>query len=216
MPIRVLIADDHAVFRSGLRALLEREPDLQVVGESGSGPDTVALVGRVETDVLLLDISMPGMPGPSVAAAVRQARPDLAIVVLTMHEDTYYVREMLSIRVRGFVLKKSTGTSVVEAIRSAHEGRHYIDPVLAGQVIAPYMAEPGAKASGLLGALTQREQEICRLLALGHTHSEIAEALRLSKRTVDTHHQNICRKLGVKGRAELVRFAIENGLVDLA
>jgi DNA-binding NarL/FixJ family response regulator len=216
MPIRVLIADDHAVFRSGLRALLDRESDLEVVGESGSGPETIALVETVDTDVLLLDISMPGMPGPNVAAAARELRPDLAIVVLTMHEDPHYVREMLSIGVRGFVLKKSTGTSVVEAIRGAYQGGHYIDPVLAGHVIAPYIAEPGARGSGRLGLLSQREQEICRLLALGHTHSEIGEALRLSRRTVDTHRRNISSKLGVKGRADLVRLAIEMGLIDLA
>jgi len=158
---------------------------------------------------------MPGMQGPGVAEACLQARPGLAIVVLTMHEDTYYVREMLQLGVRGFVLKKSTGTSVVEAIRSAQEGRHYIDPVLAGDVIAPYIADPGTRAPGRAGLLSPREQEVWRLLALGHTNSEIAEALGLSRRTVGSHRQNISAKLGLKSRAELVRFAIESGLIDL-
>lgn len=122
MSIRIFIADDHAVFRSGLRALLEKEPDIEVVGETGNGFDTIRAVGETELDVLLLDVAMPGLPGSRVAEAVLKDKPNLAIVVLTMHEDEYYLQEFFRLGVHAYVLKKSTGTDVVQAIRAARKG----------------------------------------------------------------------------------------------
>ena len=135
MPIRILIADDHAVFRSGLRALLEQDDRLRIVGEAGTGPETVEAARSDDVDLLLLDLSLPGMPGSRVAEAVLGARPELAIVVLTMHEDPFYMEELFKLGVRGFVLKKSTGTDVVRAILAAHRGECYVDPALAGHPI---------------------------------------------------------------------------------
>jgi len=216
MPIRILIADDHAIFRSGLRALLEKEDDLEVVGETGTGHDTIRAATDREVDILLLDISMPGLPGPRVAETVLQERPKLSIVVLTMHEDDYYLQELFKIGARAFVLKKSTGTDLLRAIRAAYGGEHYIDPALAGHVISPYVGGPRkGKERGRLGLLTSREQEVCGLLAFGHTNVEVAEKLFISERTVETHRANIMAKLGLKSRAELVRFAMDNGLVKL-
>ena len=129
-PIRILIADDHAVFRSGLRALLEKESDLEVVGETGNGFDTIRAVEETDLDVLILDITMPGLAGPRVAEAVLKKKPRLIIVVLTMHEDEYYLQELFRLGVRAYVLKKSTGTDVVQAIRAAKKGNEYIDPAL--------------------------------------------------------------------------------------
>ena len=216
MPIRILIADDHAVFRSGLRALLEKESDLLVVGETGDGVATVAAIATQEVDVLLLDITLPKLPGPKVAEAVLHKRPHLAIVVLTMHEDEYYMQELFKIGARAFVLKKSTGTDLLQAIRAAHRGEQYIDPSLAEHVISSYVGRRSAyKAAGRLDLLTPREQEVCTLLAYGHTNAEIAQKLFISERTVETHRTNLMAKLDLKSRAELVRFAIGHGLLKL-
>ncbi len=216
MPIRVLIADDHAVFRSGLRALLEKEPDIEVVGETGTAFDTIKAATEKEVDVLLLDITMPGLSGSRVAEAVLEKKPNLAIVVLTMHEDEYYVQELFKIGVQAFVLKKSTGTDVLQAIRSASRGQQYVDPSLAGHVISSYVGHPSKRRKqGRLDILTPREQEVCTLLAYGHTNGEIAQKLFISERTVETHRTNILTKLNLKGRAELVRFAIDNALLKL-
>jgi DNA-binding NarL/FixJ family response regulator len=215
MAIRILIADDHAVFRSGLRALLEKEHDFQVAGETGSGWDTLKALDSIETDVLLLDISMPGLTGPRTAEEALKKRPSLAIIVLTMHEDEYYLQEMLRIGVRGYVVKKSTGTEVVHAIRAVFRGDSYIDPALANLVISPYVGKVSSREPSRLSGLTPREQEVCRLLAYGFTNAEVAEKLFISDRTVETHRNNIMGKLGLTGRAELVRFAIDNGLLKV-
>ena len=213
MAIRVLIADDHAVFRSGIRALLEKEPGIEVVGETGSGTETVRAVDEVKLDVLLLDISMPGLKGPKVAEQVLSKRPSLVIVILTMHEDEYYLQELLRIGVRGYVLKKSTGTELVQAIRAVYRGDSYIDPGLAQLVISPYVGKEASATASRVDVLTPREQEVCRLLAYGHTNVEAAEQLFISDRTVESHRTNIMSKLGIKTRAELVRFAIDNKLL---
>lgn len=216
MPIRILIADDHAVFRSGLKALLEKEPELEVVGETGDGWSTIKAACRTDVDVLLLDLSMPGLSGSRVAEAVLRERPHLAVVVLTMHEDEYYLQELFKIGARAFVLKKSSGTDVVQAIRAAYRGEHYVDPALAGHVISSYVGRtPARKKEGRLELLTPREQEVCKLLAYGYTNTEIAEKLFISERTVETHRTNLMKKLDVKSRAELVRFAIDHGLLKL-
>ena len=217
MPIRILIADDHAVFRSGLKALLEKESDLEVVAEAGDGLATIEAVDRHKFDVLLLDLSMPKLPGARVAEIALQKHPRLAIVVLTMHEDQYYMQELFKIGARAFVLKKSTGTELIQAIRVAHRGEQFIDPALAGRVISTYVGRtPSKKVEGRLDLLTPREQEVCTLLAFGHTNAEIAEKLFISERTVETHRTNLLGKLDLKSRAELVRFAIDHGLIKFS
>ena len=216
MPIRILIADDHAMFRSGLRAQLEKEVDMEVVAETGDGFATIRAVDNQEVDVLLLDITMPGLPGPKVAETVLQKRPRLAIVVLTMHEDEYYLQELFKIGARAFVLKKSTGTDLLQAIRAAYRGEQYVDSALAGHVISSYVGRlPTKKTKGRVDLLTPREQEVCSLLAYGHTNVEIAQKLSISGRTVETHRTNLMNKLDLRSRAELVRFAIDNGLLKI-
>lgn len=216
MPIRILIADDHAVFRSGLRALLEKEADFKVAGETGNGIDTIHAVDKQPLDVLILDLNMPGLPGPRVAESVLQKKPKLAIVVLTMHEDEYYLQEMFRIGARAFVLKKATATDLVQAIRAAYRGEQYIDPSLTGRVISSYVGRPAKeRKGGRLEILTPREREVCALLAYGYTNAEIAQRLFISERTVESHRNNIMSKLNLKSRVELVRFAIDNGLLKL-
>jgi two-component system response regulator NreC len=216
MAIRIMITDDHAVFRSGLRALLEKEEDFEVVAESGSGIDTLRLLDDTPCDVLLLDISMPGMSGTRVAEEALNKQPKLSIVVLTMHEHEEYLRELFRLGARGYVLKKSTGTELVQAIRAAHRGSVYVDPEMTSVLVTPFVGRSAAKAEGgRVGLLTPREREICRLLALGYTNAEVAEKLYISGRTVETHRGNIMSKLELQTRAELVRFAIDNGLMQV-
>lgn len=217
MSIRILIADDHAVFRSGLKALLEQEQDLEVIGETGNGYETIRAVEESEVDVLILDITMPGLTGPKVAESVLKKKPSLVIVVLTMHEDKYYLQELFRLGVRAYVLKKSTGTDVVQAIRAAVNGDEYIDPALTNVVISSFVGrQPKNRKAGRLDLATQREKEVLTLLALGHTNGEIAGKLCISERTVESHRNNIMSKLELKSRAELVRFAIDNGLLKLS
>jgi two-component system response regulator NreC len=217
MPIRIFIADDHAVFRSGLKMLLEREPDLQVVGEAGNGFDTIRTVTKTDLDVLLLDVAMPGLSGARVAEEVLKCKPNLAIVVLTMHEDEYYLQEFFRLGVRAYVLKKSTGTDVAQAIRAAQKGKQYIDPALINLAISSYAGrQPTKQKIRRLEIMTPRELEVLTLLAYGHTNTEIAERLSISERTVETHRNKIMVKMEFKSRAELVRFAIDNGLLKLA
>jgi DNA-binding NarL/FixJ family response regulator len=216
MSTRILIADDHAVFRNGLKMLLEKEPDLEVVGETGNGFDTIRAVAEMELDVLLLDVSMPGLSGAKVAEAVLKAKPRIAIVVLTMHEDEYYLQEFFRLGVRAYVLKKSTGTDVVQAIRAARKGEQYIDPSLAGLAISSYVGRPTKKQRDeRIDVMTPRELEVLTLLAYGHTNMEIAEKLCISERTVESHRTHIMAKMGFKSRAELVRFALDNGILKL-
>jgi len=216
MAIRVLIADDHAVFRSGLRAFLQQEaPELEVVAEAGTGEEALREAARCVPDLAILDISMPGLRGPEVAARLLAERPELPIVVLTMHEDEYYLRELLKVGVRAFVLKKSTGTAILEAVRTALSGERYVDPSLAGRLLAPVATRrrPGRAEDRGLEVLTPREREVCTLLAFGNTNAEIAEKLSISRRTVETHRTNLLKKLQLKGRVALVRFAIDHGLM---
>ena len=217
MPIRTLIADDHAVFRSGLRALLEKEGDIEVVAETGDGNATVEAVDQYDVDVLILDITMPGIPGTKVAETVLKKKPDLGIVILTMHEDEYYVQQLLAMGVRAFVLKKSTGTDLIQAIHAAAKKEQYVDPALAGTVIHAYLGRRAArKGQTKAGLLTPREQEVCCLLAGGHTNAEISEKLAISERTVETHRAHIMSKLDLESRADLVRFAIDHGLMKVS
>jgi two-component system response regulator NreC len=216
MPIRILIADDHAVFRSGLKALLEKESDIEVVGETGNGFDTIRAAEETDIDILILDITMPGLPGPKVAEAVLKKKPSLIIVVLTMHEDEYYLQELFRLGVRAYVLKKSTGTDVVQAIRTVKKGDDYIDPALTNVVISSFVGRQAKKQkTDRQDITTPREQEVLTLLAYGHTNGEIAEKLCISERTVETHRTKIMSKLKLRSRAELVRFAIDNGLLKL-
>ncbi|MBI5369342.1 MAG: response regulator transcription factor [Planctomycetes bacterium] len=219
MPIRLVIADDHAIFRTGLRMLLEKEHDFVVVAEAANGPDTVMTVAAADPEVVILDLSMPGLPGAKVAEQLLAAQPSRAIVILTMHEDEHYLRELFRIGARAFVLKKSTATDLAQAVRAAARGERYVDPSLAAALLAaPARGRAGAAtaaAPSRADLLTPREQEVCALLARGHTNAEIAGRLHISERTVESHRANLMGKAGLKTRADLVRFAIECGLTDL-
>ena len=201
MSIRVLIVDDHAVVRSGLRLLLDGQDDIDVVGEAGDMRNAVFEARSLTPDVILMDIVMPGASGIEATPAVLKEAPDAKVLVLSMQDDPSYVREAFAAGASGYVLKEAADAEVVSAVREVAAGGRYVHPALGARLVA---ADP----------LSDREREILRLLALGHTNQEIAGMLYLSVRTVETHRAHIMQKLRLETRAELVRHAIERGLLD--
>jgi two-component system response regulator NreC len=207
--IGIVLADDHEVVRTGLRLLLDGESDLEVVAEAGDVESAMRFVRGHRPAVLVLDLNMPG--GSSLAAIprLREQAPDTAVVVLTMQNDPAFAREAMRSGAVGYVLKQAAGTELVEAVRLAAQGDRYLNPRLGARVAA----EPPEPA-GPPDDLTAREVEILRLIALGHTNTEIASRLYLSVRTVETHRAHIQQKTGRSTRADLVRYALDHGLVE--
>jgi len=204
--ITIVLADDHNVIRTGLRAMLEGEEDLRVIGEAADGPATQKLVRDRRPDVLVLDLQMPGAEPASDVPELREEVPSTAIVVLTMQSDPRRARDLLRAGASGYVLKQAAERQLTEAIRTAAGGGSYIDPELGGQV-AQLGADP-------LESLGDRDRELLRLLALGHTNREIGEQLFLSVRAIEVNRAKLLEKLGIESRPELVRFAIANGVIE--
>lgn len=211
MTIRVVIVDDHAILRSGLRRVLEAEADIEVVGEAESAERAVFEALGTKPDVLLMDVVMPGKSGIEGMPAVLQAVPEAKVLILSMQDDPRYVREAFAVGASGYVLKEAADTEVVGAVRAVAAGERYVHPALGARLIA---AEAEERKRAEEDPLSEREREVLRLLALGHTNQEIAEQLYISVRTAETHRAHIMRKLGLSSRAELVRHALENGLID--
>jgi two-component system response regulator NreC len=208
-PITLVIADDHAIVRSGLRMLLDAEPDLEVVAEAGDVQAALRYVRAHRPSVLILDLNMPGEPSLPAIGTFLSASPDTQIVVLTMQSDPAFAREALRAGALGYVLKEAADAELVEAVRLAAQGRTYLHPELGAKLaVAP------PEDAGPPDDLTAREVEVLRLIALGHTNSEIAGQLYLSVRTVESHRAHIQQKLRLSTRAELVRYALDKGLVQ--
>jgi two-component system, NarL family, response regulator NreC len=207
--ITIVIADDHAIVRSGLRMLLEAEEDLAVVAEAGDVPSALRYVRAHRPAVLILDLNMPGEPSLPAIETVRDSSPDTKVVVLTMQNDPAFAREALRGGALGYVLKEAADSELVEAVRLAAQGRTYLHPELGARLAA----EPPAP-TGPPDDLTEREVEVLRLIALGHTNNEIAGQLYLSVRTVESHRAHIQQKLRLSTRAELVRYALDKGLIE--
>jgi two-component system, NarL family, response regulator NreC len=206
-PLRIVIADDHSVVRRGLRQLLENEAGLEVVAEAEDVDSARRYVRGHKPDVLVLDLNMPGGSTLDAIPAIRAEAPDTRIVILTMQNEPAYAREALGAGVLGYVLKDAADTELVEAVRRAAAGDTYLNPRLGARVAA----EP---PPGPPDGLSEREVEVLRMIALGHTNAEIAQALFLSVRTVETHRAHIQQKLRLGSRSELVHYALEHGLVD--
>ena len=209
--IRVVIVDDHAVVRSGLRLLLDGEDDIQVEDEGGSADEAVRLARLHKPDVVLLDVTMPGRSGLSAAAEIKETAPDAAILVLSMHDDPSYVREAFGEGASGYLLKEAADAELVAAVREVAAGGRYVHPTLGARLAA---AEAEAQAAAEADPLSDREREVLRLLALGHTNQEIAKMLFISVRTAETHRAHIMQKLRLSTRAELVRYALQHGLLE--
>ena len=210
-PIRVLIVDDHAVVRSGLRLLLGQEPDIEPVGEAGTGREAVFQARALKPDVLLLDVVMPDQTGLEVLPMLIHENPDGKVLLLSMQDDPRYVREAFAAGATGYVLKEAADTEVVAAIREVARGGRYVSPELGARLLA---AEAEAERRAGADPLSDREREVLRLLALGHTNQEIAQQLYISVRTAETHRAHIMQKLRLQSRAELVRYAIDQKLLD--
>jgi len=208
--IRILVVDDHAVVRSGLKLLLSAEPDLEVVGEAGNARDAVFEVRAQKPDVVLLDVVMPGESGIEAVPKLLHESPETKVLVLSMQDDPNYVREAFAAGASGYVLKEAADAEVVDAIRQVADGGSYVHPVLGARMVA---ADARAKAAAAADPLSDREREVLTLLALGHTNQEIAKQLYISVRTAETHRARIMRKLGLETRAALVRYAIAHGLL---
>lgn len=204
--LSIVLADDHTVVRSALRMLLEAEPGFEVVAEAGTADDAVRYVRGHRPDVLILDLNMPGRPSLEAIPEISEISPDTSVVILTMRNEPAFARQALRLGVRGYVLKEAADAELVQAVRSAAAGETYLQPSLGARLAADNGAGKG-------GPLSDRETEIIRLIALGHTNSEVAEQLFLSIRTVESHRANVQSKLRLSGRSELVRYALDQGLI---
>ena len=212
-PTQILVVDDHAVVRSGLRMLLDAEQDLEVVGEAGDMRNAVFEARSLKPDVILMDVVLPGASGIEATAAVLKEAPDAKVLVLSMQDDPRYVREAFSAGASGYVLKEAADAELVDAVREVAAGGRYVHPELGARLVS---AEADERAKADADPLSEREREVLRLLALGHTNQEIAKMLYLSVRTVETHRAHIMQKLTLQTRAELVRHAIDQGLLEEA
>ena len=210
---RVLIVDDHAVVRSGIRSLLAAEADFDVVGEASNARDAVFEARALKPDVIVLDVVMPGESGIEVLPKLKHEAPDTRVLVLSMQDDPRYVREAFAQGASGYVLKEAADAEVVGAVREIAAGGNYVHPALGARMVA---AEAQARAAAEADPLSDREREVLRLLALGHTNQEIASKLYISVRTAETHRAHIMQKLNLQTRAELVRHAISAGLLNEA
>ena len=211
MSIRVLLVDDHSVVRSGLRMLLDAQDDIETVGEAGDMRTAVFETRALKPDVILMDMVMPGGSGIDATTAVLKEHPDAKVLVLSMQDDPSYVREAFAVGASGYVLKEAADAEVVAAIREVAAGGRYVHPALGARLIA---AEAEDRRRAEADPLSDREREVLRLLALGHTNQEIAKMLYISVRTAETHRAHIMQKLRLQTRAELVRYALEQGLLE--
>ncbi len=213
MPIRILIADDHGVIRAGLRALLEKEPGLQVVGEAADGREALERALELRPDILLLDITMPGLDGVEVTRRLHQAQPGVRVLILTLHEGVSMLREALASGAAGYIVKRAVDTELLGAIQAVARGEIYVHPSMA-QALIQDLSPLKQTAKPPAALLTQREHQVLQLIARGQTNRQIAKQLSLSVRTVDTHRANLMNKIGASNRAELVQYAMEHHLLD--
>jgi len=214
LKIHVLLADDHAVVRSGLRMVLEAESDIEVVAEAGDGAEALESGLSSGVDLAILDVSMPRMTGLQAAGELHRRRPDLRILMLSMHENEQYFFEALKAGASGYVLKTAANRDLVEACRASMRGEPFLYPPAVAALIRDYLEGARRGEAPPKDPLTVRELEIVKLIAEGHTSDEIAEQLVLSRKTVERHRENVLGKLGMRNRVELTRYAIRRGLVE--
>lgn len=213
---RILVADDHAILRSGLRMLINTQSDMEVVGEAVDGEDAIRRVGELDPDIVLLDLTMPGMGGIRALEVIREKFPRTRVLVLTMHDEYAYVRSVLAAGGAGFVVKRAADAELLSAIRTVSQGRSYIDVSLASTGSLEEIVNPkaGDRDGGWRDVrLSQREREVLTSVAHGYTNQQIADSLGLSVKTVETYRARVAEKVGLKNRADLVRYALDAGLL---
>ncbi len=209
--MRILVADDHGIVRAGIRLLLERQPDLEVVAEAADGVEAVEQTLAANPDLCILDVGMPRMTGLQAAREILAHRPDTTVLMLSMHDDERYLFEALKAGASGYVLKREADQDLVGAVRAIDRGDAFLTNAAERSLIRDWM-EDGAKGPEI--PLTPREQEVLKLIAEAYTNAQIAQILHLSEKTVESHRANLLRKLGMRDRVELVRYAIKRGLVE--
>jgi DNA-binding NarL/FixJ family response regulator len=214
--IRVVLADDHRMLREGIRALLEREDDIEVVGEAADGREAVRLATQLQPDVVVMDVSMPLLNGIEATRQIRRDYPQVRILTLTVHESEDYVAQLLAAGASGYIIKRAGGDELIGAIRAVQQGEAFLHPSIAKVVIQDYVRRLQA-GEGLSAqeVLTDREREVLQLIAEGYTNREIADLLHLSIKTVQNHRSNIMRKLDLHDRGELIKYAIQQGIIHL-
>jgi DNA-binding NarL/FixJ family response regulator len=210
--VRVFVADDHAVVREGLKALIGAQPGMTVVGEAADGLDACEQVPKVEPDVVVMDVSMPGLTGAQATERLQRECPSVKVLALTVHEDKGYLRQLLAAGAAGYVLKRAVGDELIHAIRIVAAGGIYLDPSLAGKVVGGFVRRPnGGSSQTTSGELSEREVAVVRLTAAGYGAKEIATQLDLSAKTVETYKARAMEKLGLLSRADIVRYAVQKG-----
>jgi DNA-binding NarL/FixJ family response regulator len=208
--MRILIADDHGIVRSGLCLLLEREPDIEVVGEASDGVEAREKAISERPDLAILDVKMPRLTGLQATREIREQVPEVAVLILSMHDDERYLFEALKAGASGYVLKRQADQDLLDAVRAVERGEPFLTPD-AQRTLIKDVLERGSESAD---ELTPREQEVVKLVAEAHTNREIAEILHLAEKTVESHRANAMRKLGMRDRVELVRYAIRRGLIE--
>ena len=213
MPIRILIADDHGVLRAGLRAMLNAEPNHKVIAEAADGPTALRLAAELSPDVLLLDVSMPGMTGIEVTRQLKKTRPETRVLILTLHEDEGLLQQAIQAGASGYIVKRAVETELMCAIQAVHRGDIYIHPTMTRALfkdVSPLLVPEKEQTE----PLSPREAQVLRHVAEGRTNRQIAEMLHVSVRTVESHRANVMDKLSLSGPAQLVRYALEHGLIE--
>ena len=213
MAIQVLLADDHAVVRDGLRFLLEVQGDISVVGNAVNGREAVRKAKELKPDVVIMDIAMPELNGIEATHQIHETCPATRVLILSMHASTEHVRQALRAGAQGYLLKKSAGAEVADAVRLIHAGGSYLSPEIAGTVITDYIAD--SRATDPLETLTHRERQILQLIAEGKSSAQAATSLFLSRKTVDTYRSRLMQKLGIHDMHGLIKFAVDHGLTSL-
>jgi two-component system response regulator NreC len=209
--LRVLLADDHAIVREGVRLILNAQPDMEVIGEASNGDEALRLAHTLKPDLVLMDIGMPGKNGLDATRALKETQPNTPVLILTMHEDEDYFFRVLAAGASGYVLKGAGSDELLNAIRAVRQGGVYLYPTMAKKLVGDYLK---AQDTGASDPLTPREREVLKLIAAGKTNREIAEALVLSLNTVQTHRLHIMEKLNLHNRTELIKYAMRRGLIE--
>ena len=213
--IRLLLVDDHEIVRAGLRMLFSAEPEVEIIGEASSGEEAIVAVQDLGPDVVLMDVGMPGIGGVEATRRIKVSHPQIAVLALTMHEDEEYFFEMLAAGASGYVPKRAAPDDLMSAIHIVRQGDVYIYPSLARLLVKDFLHRSEASAPETREELTPREQEVLTYIAEGYSNREIADALVISVKTVDRHRENLMRKLQLHNRVELVKYAIEKGLISI-
>ena len=213
--IRVLLADDHAILRDGIRALLTDHPDIVVIGEAEDGHWAVHLAHELHPDVVLMDIGMPRLNGLEATRQIKHDCPEVAILILTMHDNEEYLRQVLAAGASGYVLKRAAASELVAAIRAVHRGEAALSPAVARMLIEDYLRSEDGRIAATPSDLTPREREVLQLIAEGHTSKQIAELLCLSVKTVQAHRTSLMQKLDLHDRGDLIKYAIQKRIIDI-